>query len=61
MKLLKRLAQEAVKYGLKPEEIGPVFNDDDYMACYLDTMKSWESPSFYGCTAKHRERALRAW
>ena len=63
MKILKRLAREAVKYGLKPEEIGPksTLSDDDYMTNYLGSMKGWETPSFYGCTAKNRERARRAW
>jgi hypothetical protein len=63
VKILKRLAREAVKYGLKPEEIGPAstFIDDDYMANYLGTMESWETSSFYGCSANHKERARRAW
>lgn len=63
MKMLKRLARAAVKYGVKPEDIGPLstFADDDYLAKYLGSMKRWETPSFYGCTAKHRERARREW
>jgi hypothetical protein len=63
MKILKRLARAAVKYRVKPEDIGPLstFRDDDYMAKYLGSMKGWEAPSFYGCTAKHRKRARREW
>lgn len=63
MNMLKRLARAAVKYGVKPEDIGPIstFGDDDYMAQYLRSMKQWEAPSFCGCTAKHWERARREW
>jgi hypothetical protein len=63
MKILKRLARAAAKYDVKPEDIGPIstFRDDDYMAKYLGSMKRWAPPSFYGCKAKHRERARREW
>lgn len=61
MQVLRRLARAAVRYGIKPEDIGPIstFTDEDYMSKYLDNMRRWESPSFYGCTAKYRERAAR--
>jgi len=61
--VLQKLARRAIRYGLKPEEIGPTstFTDDEYMTNYLGSMDSWESPSFYGCTAKHRDRARREW
>ena len=63
MQVLRRLARAAARYGLKPEDIGPlsIFRDEDYMLKYLNNMRRWESPSFYGCTAKHREHARRAW
>jgi hypothetical protein len=63
MQMLRRLARAAVRYGLKPEDIGPIstFTNEDYMVKYLDNMKRWNTPSFYGCTAKHQERARRAW
>ena len=63
MQVLRRLARAAVRYGVKPEDIGPIstFTDDAYMAKYLDNMQRWETPAFYGCTAKHRERARREW
>ena len=65
MSILKHLARACVRYGLKPEEIGPIStftdDDDDYMAKYLGTMAGWETPSYYGCTPKHREWARRAW
>jgi hypothetical protein len=63
MQVLRRLARAAVRYGVKPEDIGPIstFTDDDYMAKHLDNMQRWERPSFYGCTAKHRLRARHEW
>jgi hypothetical protein len=63
MQVLRRLARAAVRYGVKPEDIGPLstFADDDYMAQYLNNMQRWKTPSFYGCTAKHQVRARRAW
>jgi hypothetical protein len=61
--ILRMLARTAVRYGVKPEDIGPIsiFTDDDYMTQYLGHMKRWKAPSAYGCTAKHRERARREW
>jgi lipopolysaccharide biosynthesis glycosyltransferase len=61
--MLQRLARAAVRYGVEPEDIGPIstFTDEDYMVHYLSGMKQWEAPSFYGCTAKHQERARREW
>jgi len=62
MNILKRLSRHAIRYGLKPEEIGQVATfTDEYMAQYLAHMQGWEAPSFYGCTPKHRERARRVW
>ncbi|MGD0000537.1 MAG: hypothetical protein ABSE21_10600 [Bryobacteraceae bacterium] len=63
MQVLRRLAQAAVRYGVKPEDVGPIstFTDDAYMAKYLDNMRREKTPAFNGSTAKHRERARREW
>ena len=37
MTVLNELARQAIRYGLKPEDIGPfsTFTDDQYMRCYI--------------------------
>ena len=63
MTVLKELAKEAIRYGLKPEDIGPVstFTDDEYMRCYIGHLRGLEAPASFGISAVHRERAQRAW
>jgi len=64
MTILQRLARKAIRYGVRPEEIGPcsAFTDEVYMALYLaHTMGRWRAPAVYGVQPKHRERARRAW
>jgi hypothetical protein len=57
------LARAAIRYGLVPEDIGPVstFADEEYLANYLRFISRWKPPSAYGCTQGHRERARKAW
>jgi hypothetical protein len=64
MNILQRLAKKAIRYGVRPEEIGPdsTFTDEAYMALYLShTMGRWRAPVVYGVEPKHRERARLAW
>jgi hypothetical protein len=62
--VLRRLARKATRYGVRPEDIGPVstFTDEEYMARYLKhTMGRWRAPAVYGVQPKDRERARGAW
>ena len=63
MTVLRELARQAIRYGLKPEDIGPVsiFRDDQYMKGYIRHIRGFEAPASYGVSAVHRERAQRAW
>ena len=63
MTVLKELARQAIRFGLKPEDIGPVslFTDLEYMRCYIQHLKGLESPASFGVTAIHRARARKAW
>jgi hypothetical protein len=63
MTVLKELARQAIRYGLKPEDIGPVstFTDDEYMRCYIGHLRGFEAPASFGVSDIHRERAQRAW
>ena len=63
MTVLKELARQAIRYGLKPEDVGPVstFTDDEYMRCYIGHLKGLEAPASFGVSDIHRERAQRAW
>jgi hypothetical protein len=63
MTVLKELARQAIRYGLKPEDIGPVstFTDDEYMRCYIGHLRGFEAPASFGVSAIHRERARKAW
>jgi hypothetical protein len=63
--VLQKLARKAIRFGVRPEEIGPVsttFSDDQYMADYLrHIMGRWKAPAAYGVQQKDRDRARRAW
>jgi hypothetical protein len=61
--ILKELARQAIRYGLKPEEIGPAstFTDEQYMKGYIGHIRGFESPASYGVAAIHRDRARKAW
>jgi hypothetical protein len=62
--VLQKLARKAIRFGVRPEEIGPVsaFMDDRYMADYLrHIMGRWKAPAAYGVQQKDRDRAKRAW
>ena len=63
MMILNKLARQAIRYGLKPEDIGPVstFTDDEYMRCYIRHIRGFEAPASFGVSAIHRERARKAW
>ena len=63
MTVLNDLARQAIRYGLKPEDIGPVstFTDLEYMRCYIGHLKGLEAPASFGVSAIHRERARKAW
>ena len=63
MTVLKELAKEAIRYGLKPEDIGPVstFTDDEYMRCYIGHLRGFEAPASFGVSDIHRTRARREW
>jgi hypothetical protein len=62
--VLQKLARKAIRFGVRPEEIGPVsttFSDEKYMAGYLrHIMGRWKSPAAYGVQQKDRHRARRA-
>ena len=64
MDVLKRLARTAVKYGLKPESIGPLtaLTDGDYLARYLEFTRTWDSrpakPKAQLCARKEWDRLL---
>jgi hypothetical protein len=61
--ILQRLAGKATRYGVRPEDIGPIstFTDEEYMALYLKhTMGRWRAPAVYGVRPKDQERARRA-
>src|ERR1035437_2409145 len=59
MTVLRELARQAIRYGLKPEDIGPVstFADLEYMKGYIRHIRGFEAPASYGVSAVHRERA----
>ena len=61
--ILKELARQAIRYGLKPEEIGPAstFTDEQYMKGYIGHIRGFESPASYGVSDIHRDRARKAW
>ena len=63
MTVLKELARQAICYGLKPEDIGPVstFTDLEYMRCYIGHLRGFEAPASFGVSAIHRDRARKAW
>ena len=63
MTVLKKLARQAIRYGLKPEDIGPpsTFIDDEYMWCYIQHLKGLEAPASFGVSDVHRDRARKAW
>jgi hypothetical protein len=63
MTVLKELARQAIRYGLKPEDIGPVslFTDLEYKRCYVGHLRGLEAPASFGVSAIHRERARKAW
>jgi hypothetical protein len=63
MTVLKELARQAIRYGLKSEEIGPAstFTDDQYMRCYIGHLRGFEALASYGVSAVHRDRARREW
>ena len=63
MTILKELARQAIRYGLKPEDIGPpsTFIDLEYMRCYIRHLRGFEAPASFGVSATHRARARKAW
>ena len=63
MTVLKELARQAIRYGLKPEDIGPIstFTDDEYMRCYIGHLRGFEAPASFGVSDVHRDRARREW
>src|SRR5450756_27871 len=63
MKILQELARQAIRYGLKPEDIGPIstFTDLEYMKGYIRHIRGFESPASFGVSDVHRERARKAW
>ena len=63
MTVLKELARQAIRYGLKPEDIGPVslFTNLEYMRCYIGHLRGLESPASFGVSDVHRDRARKAW
>jgi hypothetical protein len=63
MTILEKLAKQAIRYGLKPDDIGPIstFTDDEYMRCYIGHLRGFEAPASFGISAVHRDRARKAW
>jgi hypothetical protein len=63
MTVLKELARQAIRFGLKPEDIGPVstFTDLEYMRCYIGHLRGFEAPASFGVSNVHRDRARKAW
>ena len=64
MTVLQKLARKATRFGVRPEDVGPVsiFTDEKYMALYLKhVMGRWKAPAEYGVQPKHRDRAKRDW
>ena len=63
MTVLKELAKQAIRYGLKPEDVGPIstFTDDEYMKCYIGHLRGFEAPASFGVSDIHRTRARREW
>jgi hypothetical protein len=62
--ILQKLARKAIRYGIRPEDVGPVsiFADEKYLADYMKhIMGRWKAPAVYGVQSKHQERAKRAW
>jgi hypothetical protein len=61
--VLKELAKQAIRYGLKPEDIGPIssFADLEFMRGYIGHLRGFEAPASYGVSAIHRDRARKAW
>jgi hypothetical protein len=59
--ILQRLARKAIRYGVRPEDIGSVstFIDEAYMELYLKhTMARWRAPAVYGVRPKSARRPL---
>ena len=63
MTILRQLARQAIRDGLKPEEIGPAstFTDLEFMRCYIGHLQGLESPASFGVSDIHRDRARKAW
>ena len=63
MTVPKELARQAIRYGLKPEDIAPIstFADLEYMRCYIGHLRGLESPASFGVSDVHRDRARKAW
>ena len=63
MTVLRELARQAIRYGLKPEDIEPVstFTDLEYMRCYIGHLRGFEAPASFGVSNVHRDRARKAW
>jgi hypothetical protein len=62
--ILQKLARKAARYGIRPEDIGPLstFTDGEYMKLYLKhTMSRWRAPALYGVRPRDQERAGCAW
>jgi hypothetical protein len=59
----RELARQAIRYGLKPEDIGSdsVFAGLEFMRGYIRHIQGFDAPAFYGVSEKHRDRARRAW
>ena len=63
MMILKELARHATRYGLKPEDIGPVstFTELEFMKGYIGHLRGFEAPASFGVSDVHRDRARKAW
>jgi hypothetical protein len=63
MTILRQLARQPIRYGLKPEDIGPpsTFTDLEYMRCYIGHLRGFEAPASYDVSDVHRDRARKAW
>ena len=63
MKILQELARQAIRYGLKPEDVGPpsTFTDLEYMKGYIRHIRGFEAPASFGVSDIHRTRARREW
>ena len=61
MKILQELARQAIRYGLKPEDVGPpsTFTDLEYMKGYIRHIRGFEAPASFGVSDIHREKLLK--